>query len=95
MDNVSIFNCSQTDTKYAALKFDNAIQGRKVFTNGVISSGPGEGIHIQNSRQVTIKNTVIHDFVLYGVFASGAAGLTLENNILNGVRPTLTSYWGQ
>ena len=46
MDNVSIFNCSQTDTKYAALKFDNAVQGRKVFTNGVISSGAGEGVHI-------------------------------------------------
>lgn len=27
MDNVSIFNCSQTDTKYPALAFDNAIQG--------------------------------------------------------------------
>ncbi len=49
MDGVSIYNCSQTDTKHAALKFDNAVQGTKVFKNGVIATGRGEGIHITKS----------------------------------------------
>lgn len=41
---------------------------------------------------MTIKNTVIHDFVLYGLFATGASGLTIENNIMNGIRPDLKPY---
>jgi len=89
MDNVSIYNCSQTDTLNPALKFENAIQGTKVFKNGVIASGRAEGVHISRSQRVTMTNNVIHDFVLYGVKAEGAANLVLENNILNGVRPTL------
>lgn len=92
LDGVSIYNCSQTDTKHAALKFDNAVQGTKVIKNSVIATGRGEGIHITKSQRVTMINNVIHDFILYGVKAEGASNLVFEDNILNGVRPTLGKY---
>ena len=95
MDNVSIFNCSQADTKEAALTFNNAIQGTKIFRNGAISSGKGEGIHVINSRQVTFTDSVIHDFVLFGHHSKGSTQITFENNIMNGIRPNLTDWRDQ
>mmetsp|Transcript_13355 Transcript_13355/g.16911 ORF Transcript_13355/g.16911 Transcript_13355/m.16911 type:complete len:491 (+) Transcript_13355:5026-6498(+) len=88
-DYVSIYNCSQSDTKYAALKFDNAVMGVKTFKNSVVASGRAEGIHISRSQRVTMTNNNIHDFVLYGLVAEGAVNIVLENNIMSGVRPSL------
>lgn len=88
-DHVSIYNCSQTDTQYPALAFDNAIMGTKVVTNSVIANGRAEGINIKKSQRVTIKDTVIHDFVLFGLLAESSSNIDLQNNIMVGVRPTL------
>ena len=88
-DHVSIYNCSQTHTKLPALTFENAIQGTKVITNSVIANGRAEGINIKRSQRITIKDTVIHDFVLFGLNTEGSANIDLQNNIMVGVRPTL------
>lgn len=61
--------------------------GEKVFQNGAIAQGAGEGVHITNSQRVKLINNSIHDFVKYGVFAENAANFRLENNILSGVIP--------
>ena len=61
--------------------------GSKVFTNGTISSGTREGVVIANSHHVTFSNSVIHDFGRMGFEASKAIDLTVENNILNHIKP--------
>ena len=49
LDNVSVFNCSQEFTDFAAIKFHYATKGVKRVTNSAISSGLGKGILIFNS----------------------------------------------
>ena len=66
-----------------------AIMGEKRVTNSAIGRGSGEGVILNKSQRVTIANTTIHDFVLYGLTATGSSNFVLENNILTGVRPEL------
>ena len=73
----------------SALKFHNAIMGEKIMKNSAVSTGPAQGIQIDNSRKVTLVNNTIHDFVLYGLYAERSSNIVLENNILSGVRPEL------
>lgn len=41
---------------------------------------------------MTIKDTVIHDFVLFGYQSESASDITIENSIMNMVRPNLTDW---
>jgi hypothetical protein len=85
-DNVAIFNCSQEKTEYA-FRFDYAVQNNKTVTNSAISSGKGEGIIMKHSKNIVLDGNVVHDFILYGIKAEKSSFITLNNNIVNGVRP--------
>jgi len=86
-DNVAVFNCSQEKTEYAGLRFEYAVQGEKKVTNSAISSGKGEGIIIKNSRNIILDSNVVHDFILYGIKAKASSHITINNNVVNGVKP--------
>ena len=85
-DNVAVYNCSQEKTEFAGIKFHYAVKGVKKVTNSAISSGLGEGIIIKNSKQVTLDNNVIHDFILYGIHAEASQNIVINSNVVNGVR---------
>lgn len=74
-DNVAVYNCSQPETDFAAIKFLFAVQGSKSVTNSAISTGKGKGIIIEKSQKVSLIGNVIHDFVGYGITAEGVANV--------------------
>mmetsp|Transcript_43997 Transcript_43997/g.58365 ORF Transcript_43997/g.58365 Transcript_43997/m.58365 type:complete len:281 (-) Transcript_43997:2481-3323(-) len=88
-DSVSIHKCSQTDTEHAALKFENAIKGEKVFQHSVIAMSNGTAIQTLESKKITLKNNSIFDAVLFGLLANTTSDIVIENNIVSGVRPEL------
>jgi hypothetical protein len=70
MDNVEIYNCSQTNTLKAAFRIEGSIPGvvnASSLTNSVVHNGLGWGIHIINSAHVKIENNVIFGFKPIGV----------------------------
>jgi parallel beta-helix repeat protein len=85
-DNVAVYNCSQEDTKFAGLKFHNAMTGTKKVTNSAISSGLGPGILSYSSRKIELRNNVIHDFIEFGIRAEDSSDIVIDGNIVNGVR---------
>lgn len=86
-DNVAIFNCSQEKTDFAGLKFHYAVRGTKTVTNSAISSGLGKGVIINSSQNVNLQGNVIHDFILHGVEALNSQVFTVDQNVVNQVRP--------
>lgn len=89
-DGIGIHDCSQTETEHAALKFINAAKGDKFVKNSVLARGNGIGIDIATSKKVKLQNNAIFDMVEYGVRATAASDITLEDNILVGVTPNMT-----
>jgi hypothetical protein len=70
MDNVEIYNCSQTNTLKAAFRIEGSIPGNvnaSSLTNSVLHHGLGWGIHVINSAHVLIENNVIFGFKPIGV----------------------------
>lgn len=92
LDNISVFNCSQEFTNFAAIKFHYATKGVKRVTNSAISSGLGKGILIFNSQDVTIENNVIHDFIFWGIGGDKASNVLINNNVINGITPDTEIY---
>ena len=86
---VSLYNCSQTDTLHAAMRFDNAISGKKVVRNSALASGSGQGVHFTKSQNIEFVNNSVFDFVINGVKSNGAKNIVFENNIVVGVRPVV------
>ena len=66
-DNVEIYNCSQTDTLNAALRWENNAMGHSSVTNSAIHSGFGWGINVQSSANVLLQNNVVWGFRPIGV----------------------------
>lgn len=72
-DNVAVYNCSQSGTSFAGIKFHFAMQGTKSVTNSAISHGKGKGILMVNSQNINFKGNVIHDFIGFGINVEGSA----------------------
>ena len=86
-DNVAVYNCSQELTWFAGIKFHNALTGIKKVTNSAISSGKGQGILMLSSNKIELTGNVIHDHILFGIHGIGVKMLTIDNNVVNGIRP--------
>lgn len=42
---------------------------------------------MKHSKNIVLDGNVVHDFILYGIKAEKSSFITLNNNIVNGVRP--------
>jgi len=85
MDNIEIFNCSQTNTLKAAWRVEGAISGgvnASSLTNSVLHHGLGWGIHVINSANVLIENNVVFSFKPIGVAFQTSRNVTFNNNIV-------------
>jgi hypothetical protein len=85
MDNVEIYNCSQTNTLKAAFRVEGSIPGAvnaSSLTNSAVHHGLGWGIHIINSAHVLIKDNVIFGFKPIGVGFQTINNVTFNDNIV-------------
>jgi hypothetical protein len=46
MDNVQVYNCSQKDTRNAAIRFENALGGFSRISNSVFHNGLDFGVSV-------------------------------------------------
>jgi len=67
MDNVEVYNCSQSNTFKAAIRFEGVTDKHSSITNSAIHNGLGWGIHVVGSTNINIQNNVIFSFRPIGV----------------------------
>lgn len=62
MDNVQVYNCSQKDTLYGAVRFEGHLGGNSRVSNSAIHNGLGVGIVVLSSNNVELENNVVVGF---------------------------------
>lgn len=94
LDSVEIWNCSQTDTYKAALRFDNAATLYSQVTNSAIHHGNAWGIRVVSSNNILFFNNIIFDFSPIGFGVLSSSNITIDFNVVGYVHPRL-SFSGQ
>lgn len=85
MHNVEVFNCSQKDTRNAAVRFEGAVGKTSVVTGSAIHNGHGWGMFIVNSNNVLVDNNVFFSFKPIGVGMWTVNKITFSNNIVSNI----------
>jgi len=67
LDNIEMYNCSQSDSMDAALRFEETGSRPSSVTNSAIHNGMGWAMNIKNSRNIEIQNNVIFNFRPVGI----------------------------
>ena len=62
MDNVQVYNCSQKDTYYGALRFEMAQGGHSRVSNSSIHNGIGMGLVVQYGNNLELVNNTFVGF---------------------------------
>jgi len=90
MDSVEVYNCSQVDTHYAAIRFDNALTMGHRVTNSAIHNGLGWGLKAESSRNLNITGNVFFSFRQIGVCFDSVQNVVYDSNVFAVVvdRPT-------
>lgn len=82
MDHVEVYNCSQMDTKKAALRFQGAKNGASMISNSAIHNGFGMGLNIENSENVVLRNNQFFNFWQFGGIIRKSNSIELDHNII-------------
>ena len=85
MDSVEVYNCSQIDTRKAALRFESAATVPSSITNCAVHNGYSWGLNIKASKNIVIKDNVFFQFRPIGVGVTSSRDITLEGNIVAGI----------
>ena len=81
MDYVQVHNCSQKYTYKAAIKFESAAGGSSRVSNSFIGQGAdGIGIHILNSKNISLINNTVADFAENGIWAQNSKSVVFDGN---------------
>jgi len=78
LDSVEIWNCSQTDSYKAALRFDNAATLYSQVTNSAIHNGNAWGVRVVSSKNILFENNVIFAFAPIGFGVLSSANITIN-----------------
>lgn len=70
MDYVQVYNCSQRETLKPALAFEFANGGQSSITNCAIHSGQGQGVRLEDSRNIIFKDNTVFSFYEHGLTAT-------------------------
>ena len=62
MDQVQVYNCSQKDTYYGAIRFEGHIAGHSRISNSAVHNGLGMGVVILNGNNVELVNNAFVGF---------------------------------
>lgn len=90
LDSVEIYNCSQIDTHYAAIRFENAfVMGHRV-TNSAIHNGLGWGFAAKGSRNLEITGNHFFNFKQIGVGMDSVRNVVFDSNVLSVVTARTT-----
>ena len=85
MDNVQVYNCSQKDTRNAAIRFEGSLGGFSRISNSVFNNGLDYGISLFQSNNVElIKNSFI-GFRQVGMRIDNARNCTITGNFIGDV----------
>lgn len=83
MDNVEMFNCSQINTRKAALRFEKALAGYSEISNSVLHNGYGWGINVQSSANLRFENNILFTFRPVGVGMLDVTNVTMIGNAVS------------
>ena len=90
MDSVEIYNCSQIDTHYAAIRFENALTMGQRVTNSAIHNGLGWGLAAKQSRNLEITGNIFFNFKQIGVGLDSVQNVVFDSNVLSVVTERTT-----
>jgi hypothetical protein len=90
MDSVEIYNCSQIDTHYAAIRFENALSMGHRVTNSAIHNGLGWGFAAKQTRNLEITGNIFFNFKQIGVGMDSVQNVVFDSNVLSVVTARTT-----
>lgn len=91
LDSVEVYNCSQVDTHFGAIRFENALTMGHRVTRSSIHNGLGWGLAAKQSRNLNISSNLFFNFRQIGVGFDSVQNVDFDSNVLSMVseRPTL------
>ena len=85
MDQVQVFNCSQKDTYYGAIRFEGHIAGHSRISNSAIHNGLGMGVVVLNGNNVELVNNAFVGFRQVGMMLDFVRNCTITGNFIGDV----------
>jgi len=88
MDHVEVYNCSQFENEYAAVRFEDVAGNNKesVLTNSAIHNGIGWGLRVRRSHNVKVENNAIFRMWNMGIILDSVKTVTVKGNLVNLIR---------
>lgn len=90
LDSVEIYNCSQIDTHYAAIRFEKALSMGHRVTRSAIHNGLGWGFAAKQTRNLNISNNIFFNFKQIGVGMDSVQNVVFDSNVLSVVTERTT-----
>ena len=81
MDNVEIYNASQSNTEKAAIRFEGATGNYHEITNCSIHNGWAWGVNIISSSNIFMKDNVVFRMKPFSFVVTTSRNITLDSNI--------------
>lgn len=96
MDSVEMYNCSQIDTRKAAIRFENAVTWNHEVRNSAFHNGLGWGANAFRTKNIIFDNNVWFNFRPVGVGMNEVRDIIFSNNFVSHVlkRTTLDTQPG-
>lgn len=91
-DQVQVYNCSQKDTLYSAIRFEGHLGGDSKVKNSAVHNGLGVGIAVLNSNNVDLDENVVVGFRQVGMILDFVRDLKVERNFIGDVSTSGNSY---
>lgn len=92
MDSVQVYNCSQKDMYYAAIRWEGAIGGHSRVSNSAIHNGRDWAVMIWNGNNVELIDNTFVGFRAVGMNLDIVRNCTITGNFIGDIVPRSIAF---